>query len=91
MSQGDLEKFDVPVQGRMPRHFLSASAFEKWREAETAFSFRVLNNRQDGNSSRPPQQGHGKPRVAPSVVITRWNRMTIPPHCALLDTTRDAP
>jgi hypothetical protein len=34
---------------------------------------------------------HGTPRAAPSGVTTRWNRLTIPPRCALLDTARDAP
>jgi hypothetical protein len=39
-----------------------------------------------------PRYGrHGTPRAAPSCVTTRWNRMTIPPRCALLDTARDAP
>jgi hypothetical protein len=30
------------------------------------------------------------PRAAPGCVTTRWNRATIPPRCALPDTTRDA-
>ena len=34
---------------------------------------------------------HGTPRPAPSRVTTRWNRITIPPRCALLDAARDAP
>ena len=34
---------------------------------------------------------HGTPRAAPRCVTTRWNSMTIPPRCALLDAARDVP
>jgi hypothetical protein len=32
-TRGRLESFKAPVRGRMPRHFSSAQALEKWSEA----------------------------------------------------------
>ncbi len=52
-------------------------------EIQTACDLHPLAERRYGR--------HGTPRAAPSFVTTRWNRTTIPPRCALLDTARDAP